>query len=362
MQRTMLVYQCATVYADYFMLREGDFDRVACQEIILWLAVSRHINGARSHEVIGVSGREPTTLFIEDRIRKGEFDEVEGFTFGVAKHSQFCPHLEQLLEVRVIDIAAAGEENHIVGSQTAECVDMGIGVITLQPAMIEPKEMVDAQLCFQFVGNFIDGLVAVAIGRQEALGGGEKCSLSIRFERATFEDKTAAITIHIFRHNAGIAKMKIDQIVMAGCKLQPPTVKAEIYGTHSVVAHHSDGTIIASPGIVGGHFDKLNSMEGAIGETCLSLLDVRHEQQHLFAMRDESSDKPSILVDSLREDIIPISVCMRESQQDAPLQLPLRYVMYIISHDKVVITRSKVIKISGEINTKQDIATNQMQI
>ena len=94
MQRTMLAYQCATVYADYFMLREGDFDRVACQEIILRLAVSRHINGARSHEVIGVSGRESASLFIEDRIGKGEFDEVGGFTFGVAKHSQFCPHLE----------------------------------------------------------------------------------------------------------------------------------------------------------------------------------------------------------------------------------------------------------------------------
>ena len=106
-------------------------------------------------------------------------------------------------------------------------VDVSIGVVANQIAMIEPHYALGMKKVEQLFLYIYPGERLVAVRRQQALACGKDGSLSIALYASTFEDKTCMVLEGSLKGSL-IVELQVDGIVLLPGKLLAPSVESEV--------------------------------------------------------------------------------------------------------------------------------------
>ena len=99
-QRAMLTYNGAAVYAYDISVGEGRFDYSFGLSIVVWLIVCRINHGAVHYHIVGVSGRKPVAIVIYCR-RHGQAHQSVWLAVGCTERLQLFLHAFQVVIVAV---------------------------------------------------------------------------------------------------------------------------------------------------------------------------------------------------------------------------------------------------------------------
>ena len=133
----MLADERSTVDAHDFSTREGFADELACLDVIFGLSIHRHQHLVVHHQEVGIGGRQTRNL-VKDGIGQRQFDEVVMIALGIGEQFEVLFHLHQRFEVLVLRIIATRVKDDAAGCKTSQRVDVSVGIVASEFAMIEP--------------------------------------------------------------------------------------------------------------------------------------------------------------------------------------------------------------------------------
>ena len=122
---------------------------------------------------------------------------------------------------------ATGIDNGVVGTDACQRVDMAIGVIANQGAVVEPHHALGTQICFEaflYLG-LREGLVSV--GGHQATGGGKNGAFAIALDRAALEDEVEMVFV-VALDQSLLVEVLVDGVVELRLELLAPAVELEI--------------------------------------------------------------------------------------------------------------------------------------
>ena len=190
---------------------------------------------------------------------------------------------------------------------------MAVGVVARQVAVVYPQHAVGTEVGHQPLFYLVLGEGLVAVGSQQAAGGGEDGAPAVALDGAAFEHEVQMVYV-LAADGPLIVEAAVDGIVLAGRKLLAPSVETKVEQQgRAAVAGEADEAVVAGPGVVGIDVDHL-----AVGMDCRSL--GRHHEQGL-ALADFAGHR---LV-GLREVVkhgCPVGIGVWPRQLHAALRLP----------------------------------------
>ena len=128
---------------------------------------------------------------------------------------------------------------------------MGIRVVALQVAVVEPQHALEAEEILEPRFDLLARKVAVAVGRQQALRRRQHRAGAVALNRAALEHESQAVDI-ASRENAALIHPARHQIVEVGREFQPPAVELEVVDLEAAVGGNGRYSAqVARPGIVG---------------------------------------------------------------------------------------------------------------
>ena len=81
----------------------------------------------------------------------------------------------------------------VVGAETGEGVDVGVGVVLLETAVVQPEYALGVEAALEFCLYVVGGVAAVGV--EVALGGGEYGALTVAFDAAAFEFEVEVVFV-----------------------------------------------------------------------------------------------------------------------------------------------------------------------
>ena len=130
--------------------------------------------------------------------------------------------------MRVGRVVAALEHDGIVGREARQRVDMGIGVIAFQIAVLQPQHALLAQGLGQYAGHVLACVVAMALG--QATPSAQQSAAAIGFDRATFKREVDALH-GLGAQDATRRQARHQRIVAAGFEFAAPAGETEVEET-----------------------------------------------------------------------------------------------------------------------------------
>ena len=152
----------------------------------------------------------------------------------------------------IVSIEALDVGNGIVGTEASQCVDVRIGVVACQIAVVEPEDALGVERGEQSLFNLLLGEGLVAVGRQEALAGGEDGAAAVALDAATLQDEVEVVLVSTLKNGLFI-HVAADFVVERCLELLPPSVELEVEQRGFFAIEKGYETVVASPGVVGGH-------------------------------------------------------------------------------------------------------------
>ena len=205
-------------------------------------------------------------------------------------------------------IVALDIEDGVVGGETGERVDMGIGIVAGEVAVVDPQDAVGSERVAQIVFNLSAREVAVAVGGEEALGGGEYRAAAVAFDGASFEHEAETVVERGAEHT-GAGELGGDEVVEACGEFESPAVEAEVDEADAVVAvDHGDRSEITRPCVVGGYLTEKYARAVDVGQIFFRNTDVgRYHNQYGAAVGDGACDVAVAACDIV-EHVSPVGV------------------------------------------------------
>jgi hypothetical protein len=122
---------------------------------------------------------------------------------------------------------ATGIDDGVVRADAYKGIDMAIGIIANEAAVVEPYNALGTEIFLEagFNLGLREGLVAMR--GHETTGSGEDGAFAIALDRAAFEDEVE-VGLVVAHHTTGIIEMTIDGIIQIGLELLTPAVELEI--------------------------------------------------------------------------------------------------------------------------------------
>ena len=114
-----------------------------------------------------------------------------------------------------------------MGSYSHDGVDMSIGIIADEIAMVEPFHLACMEEIFELSVDVILGERLVAVRGEEALGCRKNRSLAIALDASTFQDESRMVFQGSVEGTL-VIELEVDGIVFLPCELLAPTIKLEI--------------------------------------------------------------------------------------------------------------------------------------
>ena len=130
-------------------------------------------------------------------------------------------------------------------------VDVAVGVVADQVAMLEPEHAAQAEFRFQHILDVAPRQLRIARLGQQAAFGRQQRSVAINFQCTAFEHEVDRLHRRMQRAHRG--KPAGQRIVALGGKLAAPAVKDEIEMYEPTRADHRDRSVVACPYIVAGN-------------------------------------------------------------------------------------------------------------
>ncbi len=218
---------------------------------------------------------------------------------------------------------AAHVKDGVVGAEPGQGVDVGVGVVAGQIAVMKPEDAPQAE---QLAQRGLDaGLVemGIAVAVEQALGGGEQRPLAVALDPPPFEDQADGVQGQ-GAEGAGLVQAAADLVVMVAGELEPPAVEAEIEQSQPLLVLDGDGAEIPGPGIVCGNGVDAHPLQIGAGGAQLGPYRLRlgGDQEHPLVSADLGDDVAEHRLD-LVEAILPVAVGVGPGEQDAVLLFPL---------------------------------------
>ena len=219
-------------------------------------------------------------------------------------------------------------------------VDVGVGVVAGQLAVLQPQHPLGSQVLDQ--GGFDGGAVQVgiALGREQAGAGGEQGAGPIGFDAAPLQHHRHLLPPG-WAKDPRRAGRGGGPVVATGLVFAAPAVEAEIQQHRPLAAwgfpeiggclKHRDWPVVAGPGVLGGALDQPQPMGEAFG--CELLLQwcqggagfsgVVGEQQHRGVAGNRRAEP--LVAGAHRIQVgRPITIGPRPGHQHGPLGFPFR--------------------------------------
>ena len=173
------------------VLREGFLQLATSEIVILWLTIGGKKYGLVDDEEIGICGRQTVTIVgVEDRRWQRERKKSPLLTSPKGEKAfQLRFHGGEGFVVLIGWVCATDVGNGVVGAKAGEGIDVTVGVVAGEVAVVEPKDAVGMEITQQTFLNLVAGEVGVAVGREEALAGRQQRALAVALYAAAFEDK-----------------------------------------------------------------------------------------------------------------------------------------------------------------------------
>ncbi len=133
----MLLNQAAAVNGNHCPFSEGALYDFQCPGIGR-IGIDRHQNRLVYDQKVGVSCRQTCPIFIVAGLRPGQFKQLVRLSMPIAERLELSMHLCQRVKVVIQSIVAALKDDGVVRCQPGQGVDVAVGIIPQQAAMIEP--------------------------------------------------------------------------------------------------------------------------------------------------------------------------------------------------------------------------------
>ena len=236
MEGAVLLDDGATVDSDDFAIGIGLADDAHGLGVEVGLSVGGHQDGTIDDQVVGVGGGETVTVSdgiadhttfghgrIIDRTGERELQKAVGTAFEGAECTKFFFHQGQIGMVGI----ATGIDDGVVRTDAYQGIDMAIGIIANEAAVVEPYNALGTEIFLEagFNLGLREGLVAMR--RHEATGSGEDGTFAIALDRAAFEDEVE-VGLVVAIYTTGIIEMTVDLIIQIGLELLTPAVELEV--------------------------------------------------------------------------------------------------------------------------------------
>ena len=162
--------------------------------------------------------------------------------------------------VLIVGVVASGVEQGVVGRHTDDGVDMSIGVITAELAMMNPDDALGTQAVFQFFFYLLNCARLVAF--QQAERGCHDGASAIALYGSSFEFEVFVV-FHLLGEVSFCEKVVGDVVVVGGRVFATPSIESELqvdglaalfFLVEVVVGHgqEGEGTMIACPRVIDG--------------------------------------------------------------------------------------------------------------
>ena len=236
MEGAVLLDDGTTVDADDFAVGIGLANDTEGLGVEVGLGIGGHQDGAIDDQVVGVGGGKAVTVSdgiadyttfghgrIIDRTGERELQKAVGTAFEGAECTKFFFHQGQVGMVGI----ATGIDDGVVRADAYQGIDMAIGIIANEAAVVEPYNALGTEILLEASLNLglSEGLVAMR--RHEATGGCEDGTFAIALDRAAFEDEVE-VGLVLAHHTTGIIEMTVDLIIQIGLELLTPAVELEV--------------------------------------------------------------------------------------------------------------------------------------
>jgi hypothetical protein len=122
---------------------------------------------------------------------------------------------------------ATGIDDGVVRADAYQGIDMAIGIIANETAVVEPYHTLGTEILFEASLNLSlrEGLVAMR--GHETTGRCENGALAIALDRTALKDEVE-VGLVLAHHTTGIIEMTVDLIIQIGLELLTPAVELEV--------------------------------------------------------------------------------------------------------------------------------------
>ena len=196
-ERAVLTDEDAAIDGDDVMAGEGALELTASEFVVGGLAVGGQEDCRVENEEVGVGGWEPMAIVrvIDGRRHRQREQTVVlclAFASGSAEHAEGAELGFHSLECFVVFVGGVGAldvEDRVGGGQAGKGIDVAVGVVACEVAVIQPEDAPSAEVLEEALLDFLTSEARVALGRKEALTGGQQGAASVALNAAAFKDK-----------------------------------------------------------------------------------------------------------------------------------------------------------------------------
>ena len=215
---------------------------------------------------VGVAGGKPLPFVVDGR-GHGQLDNSGLLAVGQAATVEGGEVLLQGLVVAVVFVALDSGDDGVGGDETAQVVDMTVGVVAVD-AVTQPDDIVQSIVVAQITLDVGLRQLGVAVGIEQARGGGEHIADAVEVDAASLHDdaRVEGLHAHALGDKGG------DLVVEVGGVLAAPSVIVPVDdGTTArlFAVEEERRAVVATPCVVGGELVELEiDHEGAGGVEC----------------------------------------------------------------------------------------------
>jgi hypothetical protein len=201
---------------------------------------------------------------------------------------------------------------------------VGIGVVAGEVAVFEPEDAFGTEPAAERRFDAFPVKVRIAVGTEQAFGGGEKGAGAVALDAAALEDQPRHAPLP---GAEGACRLQAGGglVVLVGGELEAPAVEAEIEQDRHAVFQDGERPEVAAPGVVCG--------DGVDGDP------LQHNSRRCqfapgrfhFGSDDQHPLAAADLLDDFNEDRlhqvqdgVPVACFMGPGEQDAVLRRPFR--------------------------------------
>ncbi len=227
--------------------------------------------------------------------------------------------------MRVLRVIAVLVDDAVDRSEAGEGVDVGVGVVAFQVAVVQPQHA----LLLHPVGHVgaERGTVALRVALVQALPGGQQGAGTVGIDRAAFQGERNAADIGLGVEHAGAVQHADQLVVEAGVELAAPAGETEVQQLEAAIgALEGDRAGVAQPGVVVGGGDEMHALHvhavraQAHFRIGLDVI-VGHADQHRLEAGDGADQRDVGFLD-LGQAFGPVGVGVRPGDQYAGLGFP----------------------------------------
>lgn len=155
----------------------------------------------------------------------------------------------------VVRVGAPYVGDGVVGTETYQRVDVGVGVVTGHVTVVKPEDALGMELAQKAFLDVSHAETGVAVGIEQTLCRGEDGTSAIALNGTSFEDEVVAVLI-VGMPYAALENAGCDGIVLFVGKLVAPGVETKVFHGPYTAFEHTQGAVVAGPSVVGVATDK----------------------------------------------------------------------------------------------------------